>query len=214
MRATVSLAALVTTSLCAAQVGDPVPVGEFSAGSLKGWQQERFVGETRYRLVAADGGQVLRAATAGSASGLYREIRVDLRRTPWLNWSWRVDAVYEGVDERSKSGDDYPARIYLLVSGGWRFWNTRALNYVWASRLPVGEHWPNAFTANARLIAVESGPAHLGRWRHYRRNVRKDLLQAYGETIAEIDAVALMSDSDNAGQAATAWYGDIWFSAD
>jgi len=214
LRTSVFLAALVTTSLGAATVGEWVAVGEFSAGALDGWQQKRFSGETRYRLVVADGAQVLQAVTSGSASGLYREIRVDLSRTPWLNWSWRVDAVYAGVDERSKSGDDYPARIYVVVSDGWRFWNTRALNYVWASRLPQGETWPNAFTANARLIAVESGPQHLGEWRHYRRNVRQDLLQAFGEAIPEIQAVALMSDSDNAGQAATAWYGDIWFSAD
>ena len=125
-----------------------------------------------------------------------------------------MDSVYDGVDERSKSGDDYPARIYVLVSGDWRFWNTRALNYVWASGLPQGQQWPNAFTANAWLIAVDSGKDHLGQWRHYRRNVRQDLRQAFGEAISEVHAVALMSDSDNAGQAATAWYGDIWFSAD
>lgn len=189
-------------------------MGEFSAGSLQGWRQKRFSGETRYRLVAGDTGLVLHATTAGSASGLYRQISVDLTRTPWLNWSWRVDTVYDGVDERSKTGDDYPARIYVVVSGGWRFWDTRALSYVWASQLPEGAQWPNAFTESARLVAVESGPAHLGQWRHYRRNVRDDLLQAFGEEVPEIHAVALMSDSDNAGLSANAWYGDIWFSAD
>ena len=201
-------------SLGAGGVEERVPVGEFSKGSLDEWQEKRFSGETHYRLVPGAGALVLEAVTSSSASGLYREIRVDLTRTPWLNWSWRVDRVYQGVDERSKSGDDYPARIYVVVSGGWRFWSTRALNYVWASLLPEGTQWPNAFTANARLIAVESGSAHLGEWRHYRRNVREDLRMAFGEAIPEIHAVALMSDSDNAGQAATAWYGDIWFSAD
>ena len=124
-----------------------------------------------------------------------------------------MDNVYSGLDETRKDGDDYPARIYVAVSGGLRFWNTRALNYVWSSSRPVGSHWPNAFTANAQLLAVESGPKHLGQWRHYRRNLRDDWQQLFGEEIGEIDAVALMSDSDNGGQSADAWYGDIWFSA-
>jgi hypothetical protein len=210
----VCLAVLLAAALGAAGPVERVPVGEFSSGSLEGWKEKRFSGTTRYRLVPGEHGSVLRADTDGTASGLYREMRVDLGRTPWLNWSWRVDAVYDGVDERSRTGDDYPARVYVVVSGGWRFWATRALSYVWASRLPVGARWPSAFTANAQLIALESGSDHLGEWRHYRRNVQQDLLRAFGEAVPEVHAVALMSDSDNAGQAATAWYGDIWFSAD
>jgi hypothetical protein len=213
-------AATAGWSLASALPAEPEPdrvtVAAFSAGSLAGWEEERFTESTEYRLQAGPHGgpTALRARTQGAASGLYREIRIDLQRTPWLHWSWRVDDVYSGLDETRKEGDDYPARIYVVVSGGLRFWNTRALNYVWSSSQPVGTHWANAFTANAQLLAVESGPEHLGQWRRYRRNLRDDWKLLFGEAIDEIDAIALMSDSDNGGQAATAWYGDIWFGAD
>jgi hypothetical protein len=118
------------------------------------------------------------------------------------------------VDERSKAGDDYPARLYLVISGGVLFWRTRALNYVWSSHQPVGTSWPNAFTGNARMLAVESGPAHAGEWRHYRRDVRADLRRWLDEDIDAIDAVAIMTDTDNSGQHAIAYYGDIYFSTD
>jgi hypothetical protein len=206
---------LLTSALAAEPEAHRVTVATFSAGSLAGWKEESFAGNTEYRLLTSpDGGPTaLRARTRDAASGLYREVRIDLTRTPWLHWSWRVEDVYRGLDESRKEGDDYPARLYVVVSGGLLFWNTRALSYVWSSSRPVGSHWPNAYTANARLLAVESGPERLGHWRHYRRNLREDWLQLFGEEIDEIDALALMSDSDNGGQSADAWYGDIWFSA-
>ncbi len=215
-RLAIATGSLLAGALTAEPVADEVNVAAFSAGSLAGWEEERFAGSTEYRLQPGpDGGPTaLRARTQGAASGMYREIPIDLERTPWLHWSWRVDAVYSGLDETRKDGDDYPARIYVVISGGLRFWNTRALNYVWSSSRPVGSHWPNAFTANAQLLAVESGPEHLGQWRHYRRNLRDDWQQLFGEEIDEVDGVALMTDSDNGGQSAGAWYGDIWFGAD
>lgn len=191
-----------------------VMVGEFSAGDLSGWQTESFSGETEYSLVEKDGRRVLQAVSRGTASGLYREIRVDLDRTPYLNWTWRVANVLEGVNERTKSGDDYPARVYVVVSGKLFFWRTRAVNYVWSSNQPAGSTWPNAYTSNARMMTVESGQEKTGQWVTEKRNVQADFKQLFGDDIDHIDAVAIMTDADNSGQAATAWYGDIYFSAE
>jgi len=138
---------------------------------------------------------------------------VDLRRTPWLSWSWRVDRVLNGVDERSKSGDDYPARVYVVVSGGAAFWKTRSLVYVWSSHQPVGATWDNAFTRNAQVMALRSGMKDAGQWVSEKRNIRDDSRQQFGEDLDYIDAVALMTDTDNSGQSATAWYGDLYFTA-
>jgi len=186
-----------------------LPVGRFSAGDLEGWQSKSFKGETRYRLVEQEGRRVLEAQSDASASGLYREIAVDLTRTPYLHWSWRIDGVLDGVDERTKAGDDYPARLYVVVSGGLAFWRTRSLVYVWSSSQPVGSTWHNAYTANARVIAVRSGQP--GAWREERRDVRADFRRLFGEDITGVDAVAIMTDTDNSGQSARAWYGDIGF---
>jgi hypothetical protein len=185
-------------------------VGNFSGGDLDNWKSKSFQGTTRYRLVAQDGRQVLEADSRGSASGLVREMRVDLEKLPYLNWSWRIKDVLTGIDERTKAGDDYPARVYVIVSGGVAFWRTRTLIYVWSSSQPAGSTWENAFTANARVMALQSGKAN--DWVTERRDVRADFKACFNDDITFIDAVAVMTDSDNSNQEAVAWYGDIYFS--
>jgi len=204
---------LLAVATLAGAADEKLMIGRFSTGDLKDWQNKTFKGETRYTFDDKTGQRALFADSQGAASGLYREIRVDLNRTPWLNWSWRVDKVLNGVDERSKAGDDYPARVYVVVSGGAAFWKTRSLVYVWSSNQPVGATWNNAFTSNARVMALRSGTKDAGRWVSEKRDIRADFRQLFGEDIDAIDAVALMTDTDNSGQSATAWYGDIYFTA-
>ena len=177
---------------------------------LPGWTEKEFAGRTVYTPLPEE--ELLLAQSDGAASGLFFEQAVDLRATPWLNWSWRVENVLVGVNEREKAGDDYPARIYVVAKGGLAFWRTKALTYVWASNEPQGSLWSNAFTANAQMIAVRSGTGDLGKMLVEKRNVREDWKQAFGEDIEKIDAVAIMTDTDNSGQKARAWYGQPWFS--
>lgn len=190
-----------------------VDIAHFSRSDLSGWQSKSFTGKTRYSLENTDGRTALRADSSAAASGLYREISVDLGKTPILNWTWKVGNILAGADERTRSGDDYSARVYVIFSGGLRFWRTRAINYVWSSKQAVGSSWPNAYTGNARMIAVESGPARIGQWVNERRDVRADYQRLFGEEPGHADAVAIMTDTDNTGATATAWYGDIWFTA-
>ena len=206
-------AVLLVVSTVAGAADGELMIGRFSASELKEWQIKAFQGETRYVFDDKSGRRALFADSRGAASGLYREIQVDLQRTPWLHWSWRVDRVLDGVDERTKAGDDYPARVYVVVSGGAAFWKTRSLVYVWSSHQPVGATWHNAFTSNARVMALQSGIQDAGQWVSEKRDIRADFRQLFGEEIAQIDAVALMTDTDNSGQSATAWYGDIYFTA-
>jgi hypothetical protein len=191
-----------------------VPVASFSEEGLDEWKEKRFAGRTDYHLVSQSARSVLRAESRAAASGLFREIQVDLSTTPVLHWSWRVDNLLKGIDERSREGDDYPARVYVVFSGGLFFWRTRAINYVWSSNQPADSQWPNAFTANARMIAVESGDEKVGQWVNEQRNVAEDFRRQFGKEPGTVDAVAIMTDTDNSGLQATAWYGDIWFSAE
>jgi hypothetical protein len=189
-----------------------VPIGEFSSDRMQAWQERSFVGHTQYQLADKDGQRVLHAHSQASASGLYREIELDLKQTPYLHWSWRTDRLFEDNDETRRAGDDYPVRVYVVFSGGVRFWRTRAINYVWSSQQPLGSEWPNAFTSNARMIAVDAGHDKLGQWQSHRRNVLEDYRRLFGQEPSSVNAVAIMTDSDNTGQSAEAWYGDIWFS--
>lgn len=191
-----------------------VTISRFSEGKLNNWEIKEFAGKTEYDIVNDEHSQnkVLRATSNSAASGLFIEKRIDLQKTPYLHWSWKTGKLYSNLDESKKQGDDFVARIYLVIDGGLFFWKTRALNYVWSSSFTQGHAWPNPFTANATMFAVESGRKNLGKWLHYSRNVREDLKKFVGKEVRYIDGVALMTDSDNAGQQATTYYGDIYFS--
>lgn len=214
MKKALCWAVLCCLPLLSWAAGERVDIARFSQGDLSGWQTKVFTGETRYALESTDGRLALRADSSAAASGLYRKVSVELGKTPILNWSWKIDHVLTDADERTRAGDDYPARVYVVFSGGLAFWRTRAINYVWSNQQPVGSNWPNAFTGNARMIAVESGADRAGAWVNEHRDVRADYRRLFGGEPGNVDAVAIMTDTDNTGAAATAWYGDIWFTAE
>lgn len=190
-------------------------VGEFSRNRLDGWEHKTFKGETRYQLQALEGVIALKADSQGAASGLFKEQRIDLEQTPFLNWSWRVANRLVGLNEQSKTGDDYAARIYVVIKGGLAFWQTKAINYVWASNTAKDGVWPNAFAGDhAMMLALRGPEAPLNTWHSEKRNVQADLKKLFGEDLRYIDAVAVMTDTDNSGGQVSAFYGDIWFSKD
>ncbi|RWM19451.1 DUF3047 domain-containing protein [Mesorhizobium sp.] len=212
---TVMLAILLVPTFGWAQSADDIAIGTFSRGSLSNWQSRSFKGETAYEIVRdLDLGATVLAATAnGAASGRYRRIRIDLVKTPFLNWSWKVMNVFAGIDETVKSGDDFPARIYVAVERGLLGARSLALNYVWASQHALGSDWPSPYTSQVRLIASDSGSQGIGAWVQHKRNLREDLKKAFNEDITEIDAVAVMTDTDDHKGHAQTFYGDIWFSS-
>jgi len=213
-RRSIALLLLLTLAADIAQGADTIRIGDFSSGSLKAWETQAFKGQTRYRLVEQEGIKVLQADSAASASGLFRKQRVDLTKTPFLNWRWRIENRLGQLNEQSKPGDDYAARVYVVIDGGLAFWRKKALNYVWASTSPKGKIWPNAFAGeNVMMIALRSSGDGTAAWHHEKRNILDDLRKQFGEAIDHIDAVAIMTDTDNAGGRATAYYGDIFFSA-
>lgn len=191
-----------------------ISLSNFDEDGLQGWASKSFAGQTHYSLVDKEGKKVLKAESRAAASGLFKKIRIDLEKTPWLNWSWQVDNTLVDLDEQSKTGDDYPARVYAIVDGGLFFWQTRALNYVWASHQPKGATWSNAYTRNSKMIAIESGEDKAGRWITEKRNVREDLRRQFGEKVRYIDAIALMTDTDNTQSVAIAYYRELFFSSD
>jgi DUF3047 family protein len=192
---------------------EQINVARFSQGDLSGWQTKTFAGETDYALEKSNGAFALRADSDAAASGRYREINIDLNKTPILNWTWKVNNILPNIDERTRGGDDYAARVYVVFSSGMAFWRTRAINYVWSSNQPTETNWPNAFTSNVQMIAVKSGTEHLEQWLSEKRNVASDYRHLFGEEPRNINAVAIMTDTDNTSGQATAWYGDIWFTS-
>lgn len=185
----------------------------FSPEEIRGWSTRVFAGETEYRVVDLEGTRALRARARRRASAKYLEREIDLRETPYLQWCWRVSGIHEGLDETRKAGDDYPARVYVARRTGLLPWQVESVNYVWASTQPAGSAWPNAFTDRARLLALQSGDARVGEWVAEVRDVGADYRRLFGSRPNTIDGLALMSDGDNAGVDATAWFTHLAFSA-
>ena len=187
----VKVGLLLLIVLCAASAiaADRVLlIDDFENGLRPEWNEKVFEGRTEYRVVRDGTGHVLRAESRGAASGL----------------------ILEKGDARKKEGDDYAARIYVVFPH-WFFPKTRSINYIWANKLPQGEIVPNPFTSNAMMVAVESGEEKVGEWVTETRNVRADYRAIFGEEPPRAGAVAIMTDTDNTGGSAVAWYDDIKF---
>jgi hypothetical protein len=197
-------------------------IGDFSTDKIENWKAKSFVGDTQYTIVDDGDKRVLKAQSSDTASGLAKEKVIDLFKTPFLNWSWKIDNALPNIDETIKDGDDYSARVYVVKSGGWRIWNTLALNYVWSSNQAKGSQWNNAFVGeNAKMLAVKGVNSSIKEWANEKRNVYQDMIAQFGdkgsdkaneEAYRYLDAVALMTDTDNSHLSAVAYYADIYFS--
>jgi len=189
--------------------------GLFSATGLESWTEQTFENRAPvlYRMVEDGGAQVLQADCSSAASGRLWEERIDLARTPVLRWRWKVDEFPHGAGEQTKPGDDFAARVYVVVKPGLTFLSIRSLVYVWAREAAVGADWPNPYTARAHHVALRSGRAAAGVWQEERRDLRADLKRYLDIDVERVDSVALMSDCDDTRSQARARYGDIRFEA-
>lgn len=201
--------------------------GEFTTG-WKPWKFTNVDRLTRYSLVREDGTVVIKAVAEASASGLIREGFISPSEYPVLTWRWKVEKGLSVSNVRSKEEDDYAARIYVSFEydpgrlglldrakyGAVRLLYgqappLRVINYVWENKTPKGTVVSSPYTDWVRLIVVENGASPPGRWIVEERNIVEDYRRAFGEEPGKITGIALMSDADNTGGQAVAWYGDI-----
>ena len=221
-----------------AQSPTVIEVGKFSAEAATealpdGWKPlvfRKIEQHTVYTLVKEGDGTVVKAVANSSASGLVREIRINPKEYPILQWQWKVSNLLKKADVYRKEGDDYPARIYVtfeydrsklgfferakyeaikLLYGEYP--PLAAINYIWESTAPKGLVFPNTYTDRAKMIVVESGPERLNQWVTEERNIGEDYRRAFGGDASMISGLAIMTDTDNTGESATAYYGDIVF---
>jgi hypothetical protein len=232
--------ALLALLVCVAPVvaAGPLDVAPFSrmapGGAIgEGWQPlafRRIEQHTRYALVRDGDATVVRADADASASGLVHRLDGPLAARPVLAWRWKIADVVAGGDPRRKDGDDYAARVYvtfrydparLSAFDRARYGLAKQLDgeypphagitYVWDARLPVGTVLPNAYTDRVKMIVVRSGAGEAGQWVTESRDVLADYRRAFGEDPPPVSGVAIMTDTDQTGGRATAWYGDLAF---
>lgn len=185
---------------------------------------------TAYTLVREGEGVVVKAVSEASSSGLTREITIDPKEYPVVHWRWKVGNLLKKSDVSRKDGDDYPARLYVTFAydsnkvgfldkakyemarlAYGQYPPHGALNYIWDSKATKDTIMPNPYTDHAMMIVIESGAANVNRWMAEERNIYEDYKAAFGEEPPLISGVAIMTDTDNTGESATAYYGDIVF---
>jgi len=226
------------STLAFSQPSSVLEVGTFSKekageGLPAGWKPlifKKIERHTDYILVKDGDTVVVKAVANASASGLVREIRIDPNEYPIVQWRWKVINILQKADVHKKEGDDYPARIYITFEYSpsklnffekMKYETIRlfygqypplaAINYIWESHASVGTIVPNPFTNRAMMIVVESSEAKINQWICEERNVLEDYRKAFGEAPPAISGFAIMTDTDNTGESATAYYGDIVF---
>jgi len=229
---------LIFPGVIHSQSSQVIEVGKFSAEKPgdalpPGWKPltfKKIKKHTLYRLVQDGDTTVMKAMSNASASGLTREIPINPKEYPIIQWRWKVENILAKGDVHRKEGDDYPARVYIafeydasklnlferakyqtakLLYG--QYPPLGAINYIWESKAPVNTIVPNPFTSRVKMIVVESGGEKLNRWVNEEHNIYEDYIKAFGEEPPLISGVAIMTDTDNTGESATAYYGDIRF---
>ena len=235
---TVTIPLPIFFSTAFAQPGDFIEVGKFSAEAVgntlpAGWKPltfKKIERHTAYTLVKDGNTVVVKAVAESSASGLVREIKINPQEYPIAQWRWKVSNILKKGDVHRTEGDDYPARIYITFEYDTNklgfFEKTKyemikllygqyppigAINYIWESKAPKGTMIPNPYTDRVIMIVVESGGEKLNQWVSEERNLYEDYKKAFGEDPPMISGVAMMTDTDNTGESATAYYGDIIF---
>lgn len=216
-----------------------IPVTDFNPDQLNSSGEQHLKwsvltlpkrGITKYDRITMDDGEVIRAVSDNSASGLVYKVDIDPYEYPIIEWRWMVTEVLEEGDLRSKKGDDYPARIYITFEydkknlglsdrikyGLIRTFTKyeiplRAINYIWANKAEAGTIAPNAYTDWVYMIAVQSGNTDTGTWIVHTQNIVNDYEKAFGESLPRINGIAIMTDSDDTKGNASAFYGDILF---
>jgi len=195
---------------------------------------------TEFALVRDAGRTALRARARASTSGLVRRLSVDPNALSLLEWDWKVMNLLARSDPATRAGDDYPARLYVTFDVPLEQFNPvqrvflaiaralwgeslplAALCYVWDTRTPAGSMLPNPYTERVRMVIAESGPAQLGRWLRMQRNVADDYRRAFADDapeiarqpVPQITSIILSSDTDNTGEEAEAFFGDVTFRA-
>ncbi len=200
-----------------------------SEGLPKGWEPLTFnkiKSHTHYEWSPEN--HVIHAVSSAAASGLTYRLDQEAGKAPILRWRWRVSHSISKGEEKTKAGDDYAARIYVTfrydpskVGAGARikYGFAKALygeypphagiNYIWANRLAQGESTPNPYTDRVMMVAVRSGDSEAGKWFAEERNIQEDYRTLFKEDPPPLAGIALMTDTDNTGSQAEAWYADI-----
>ena len=168
--------------------------------------------ETNYTVGKNENGNFLKAVADNAASGLGKEVKIDLNKTPFINITWKIERDLSGIKENTKKGHDFAARVFVVKKTGATPLSNRAINYVFSSNNDVGFNSPSPYTKKSIDNVLASTKNSLNKWVTVKANVKEDFKRFHNLDVNELDGLAIMSDTDNSKMTAIAYYQNIYFS--
>ena len=206
---------IVLIIFSSSSIANEVKVFEFTDKELSELSVRKVRGadnKTIYSVGSNDNGNYLKAVADNAGSGLGKEIKIDLNKTPFINITWKIEQDLSGINEKTKKGHDFAARVFAVKKTGATPLSNRAINYVFSSNVEVGENWPSPYTKKSIDNVLSTTKENLNKWVTVKANVKEDFKKFHDLNVDELDGLAIMSDTDNSKLKSVAYYQNIFFS--
>ena len=194
-----------------------IKVFEFTEVELSELEVRKVRGadnKTSYSIGSNENGNFLKAIADNAASGLGKELKIDLNKTPFINITWKVEKDLSGIKEDTKKGHDFAARVFVIKKTGATPLSNRAINYVFSSNNEIGFNSPSPYTKKSIDSVLSTTKNNLNEWVIVKANVKEDFKKFHNLDVKELDGLAIMSDTDNSKMKSIAYFQNIYFSAD
>ncbi len=204
---------LLISSVCA----EKLMVFDFTEEELNSLEVRKVRGadaKTLYSIGNNENGNYLKAVAVNAASGVGKEIKINLDKTPFINITWKIEKDLKGIKENTKKGHDFAARVFVIKKTGATPLSNRAINYVFSSNSNVGETWPSPYTKKSIDSVLASTKSNLNEWVTVRANVKEDFKKFHDLDVEELSGIAIMADTDNSKLTAVSYYQNIFFSSE
>jgi len=170
--------------------------------------------KTVYTVGSNENGNFLKAVADNAASGLGKEVKIDLNKTPFINITWKIEKDLQGINENSKKGHDFAARVFAVKKTGATPLSNRAINYVFSSNSVVGQSWPSPYTKKSIDNVLATTKDNLNVWVTVKANGKEDFKKFHDLDVNELDGLAIMADTDKSKMKSISYFQNIYFSAD
>ena len=207
---------LVTALFQTTLYSEEVKVFEFTEKELSELTVRKVRGadnKTAYSVGSDENGNYLKAIADNAASGLGKEIKIDLNKTPFINITWKIEKDIPGIDETAKKGHDFAARVFVIKKTGATALSNRAINYVFSSNQDVGSNSRSPYTKKSIDNVLATTKTNLNEWVTVKANVKEDFKKFHDLDVNELDGIAIMSDTDNSKKKSITYYQNIYFSS-
>ena len=201
--------------LIVSSFANEIKVFDFTETELSELQVRKVRGadkKTVYTVSSNKKGNFLKAVADNAASGLGKEIKINLDKTPFINITWKIEKDLAGIKENTKKGHDFAARVFVIKKTGSTILSNRAINYVFSSNSDVGLNWPSPYTKKSIDYVLSTTKENLNEWVTVKSNVKEDFKKFHNLDVNELDGLAIMADTDNSKMKSVAYYQNIYFS--